>query len=282
MFLHFKAFLLSVGLFFAMELVLLRENIYSEVALAFVAFCLIFIWPLLKKFYFMTIPLFVGLGALSLLVLVDGFWEKEIVIGLSFGLFYLYLLAAFRLIEYRCDQTAQGMVNLVTLAAVFLAFVAGFGWYLNLHYSQALPFPVENWLLVAVITLAVFLISLPSFFLAAVSCQILKNKRTDRQQEETAKPAKSGAFSLGKLGSIILLTLGLALIVGQITWAVSFWPFSYLTTGTALLIIYFVLWDVIRSLIQGNLRKNKLIVNSFLAIFPLALLLISASWNLTH
>ncbi|HHX58586.1 MAG TPA: hypothetical protein GX706_02370 [Candidatus Moranbacteria bacterium] len=282
MLLHFKAFLATLFFWAMLEVVAFNEIFYSETLLVFLGFSLVVLWPLTKMLRFLALPSFIGIGALSLTVLVSGLWEKQIIIALVVAAFYLSLLAAFRLMKYNCDQTAQGVLNFVTIVAMFLWFVAGFGWYLNLYYSQTLPIDVENWMLVIVIMFAGFFITLPSFLLATASCQILELKRLSRKKKNSYLEKEVNNPTFINFRPVVFLTIIVTLVVGQLTWVLSFWPFGYLTTGATLLIIYFMFWDVVRVFIQGKLQKNRLVLNGALLIFPLIMLLFTANWHLSY
>lgn len=282
MLLHFKAFLVTLVFLIMSEVVIFEENFYSEIALLYLVFSLLVIWPFVRMLRFLALPVFIGIGALSLLVLVDGLQEKQIIIFLVVITFYLALLAAFRLMKYNCDQTAQGMLNFATIIAMFLWFVAGFGWYFNLYYSQILPIDVENWMLVGVMMFVSFFITLPTFLLATASCQTLrfryhgKNKGVSYINKRAVSPTSIN------FRPVVFLVIIITLIIGQLVWVLSFWPFGYLTTGAALLIIYFIFWDTVRNFIQGKLRRNILIMNGLLAFFPLLILLFTANWRLSY
>ncbi len=278
MLLKLNAFLFSLIFMGALELSILREALFFGVLAFLVAFSILVVWPMAGKMRFLAIPFFLSLGSLSLLYLIDGRIERQVFVILSGAVYYLALLGAYRLKLYDCDQTAQGMLNLATLATGFFWFVSNYGWYLN--------FTISAWSLVITFIGSTFLIGLPS--LRIVSEASSKIKERAKQQEVGVKKRKNSEavektndfFSEQDYLKIMMLNLVISLIMGQTIWAFSLLPFGYLTTGVITLIVYFLMWDVVRRYIQGFLLKKTIVLNIVLSIIAVGGILFSAQWTL--
>ena len=149
-----NAFLFSLIFVTALEISISNELLFFKVLIFLVLFSVLVVWPMTGKMRFLAIPFFLSLGSLSLLYLIDGKLERQVFVLLSGIVYYLALLGAYRLKLYDCDQTAQGMINLATLATGFFWFVSNYGWYLN--------FSISAWSLVVTFIGSAFLIGLPT------------------------------------------------------------------------------------------------------------------------
>jgi hypothetical protein len=216
------------------------------------------VWPLTRKPRFIALPLFLSLGSLALLSLVDHSIEKQIFIFLISSVYYITLLGGYRLRFYVSDQTALGMVNLATLSTVFLWFTAALGFYLNFH--------VQYWVMVVFVVTIIF-ISLPSFY---TNAQDFHN-RIYKDKKNKIEP---------KFIGVIFLSLILALIMSQLLWGILFWPFGYLTLGGSALIIFYEFWDVIRLHLRGELTLKRMVVNFVVGVTLLTAILLTAQWDL--
>jgi len=269
MLLKLNAFFFTLIFAGVLELSVFNENRYFYLLYFLIGFSILVIWPLARKIRFLAIPFFLSIGSLNLLILIDQISEKHIFIGLSSLVYYLALLGAYRLKKYDCDQTAQGMINLATLATVFFWFTSSYGWYLN--------FDIGNWVLVLVFVTATFSISWPSIMIGLVACK----KISYRQKGEKKKSLISfGQYIFKEHKQAVFLNLVLTLIMGEVVLAVSFWPFGYLVTGSILVIVYYVFWDAIRFFIQDGLTSKLLWFNIGWAIVAVGVILITANWKL--
>ncbi len=272
MFFYLQPIIYTLVFLLALEAVALKND-WTEVAAWFlIAFTTVVIWPLTRKPRFIALPFFLSFGALTLLFFVDHPLERQVFIFLSSFTYYLTIAGGYRLRFYNCDQTALGMVNLATAVSAFFWFTSAFAWFLN--------YQIQYWLMSLVLFLAVFLISLPSFFICA------------RDRKEREKRDKSGKNSKKKnillccgsecldFGSIIFIALVLSLISTQIFFGLFFWPFSYLTLGTCGFIIFYGFWDTIRVYLRGELTFQRVILNLFISIILLAGILATAQWEL--
>lgn len=267
----FRIALIILSLIFAgiLEVSAFRDYWYFYCLGGLVAFSVLAVWPFIRRKRFLAIPFFLSVGSLNLLFLIDSMLEKQIFIILSTVVYYLALLGGYRLRFYISDQTAQGMLNLATLATVFFWYVANYGWFLN--------FAIPTWSLVATFIGSTFLLGLPSLMIAEESfCNLLK----------TAKERpKSPVFSENHQSNrqvVILLNFVLAFIMGEVIWALALWPFRYLATGVVALIIYFIFWDSLRSYIQNRFSRGTLIFNAMLATLCIIGMLITTQWSLAR
>jgi len=258
MFFKLQPLIYSIFFLLSLEAVVFKEDWIKTMAGFLIAVTVFVVWPLTRKPRFIALPLFLSLGALALLSLVDHIIEKQVFIFLISGVYYLTLLGGYRLRFYSSDQTALGMVNLATLATAFLWFTAGLGFYLN--------FQVSEWAMVLFVATIVFL-CLPSFYINAQDF-------FDRSQKNSSIKATP------KFIGVIFLSLILALIMSQLLWGILFWPFGYLTLGGSALIIFYEFWDVVRLYIRSELTVKRIIVNFVIGLVLLLGILITAQWEL--
>lgn len=195
-----------------------------------------------KKWSYSIIPVLFSVSSVALLYLIGPSYERQVFIVLASAMYYLALFGSHRLAEYKGDKTAKGMIAAVALASIFFVYASVYGLYLNFLV------PIY-WLIIAYL-LATLLASFQYF-------SILREK-SDK---------KVWAYSF-------LLSLAMA----EIIWTMNYWPFGYLTTGAVALIIYYVLWEMVRSYFLGTLSKNKAIF-SLIAFFILtSVVLLSSKW----
>lgn len=258
MFFRLQPIIYSLIFLVALEVFAIKDDFAVGVIIFLVIFSFFIIWPLARKLRFLAIPLFLSLSSVSLLYLINHRVEKQIFIFLSFFIYYISVLGAYRLKMYRYDTTAQGMINLATLVIAFFWFTSNIGWFLN--------FKIENWILVLTFFASSFLISLPSLSLAVVK----KEDETENKNGKVKSNHKAVSF----------LTLILATLMSQWAWAITFWPFGYLTTGVITLIVFYMTWDVIRSYLKRELTVQRFMANAFLSFLLLIGILMTTSWDL--
>jgi len=234
---------------------------------------LLLVWPFIKRLRFVAMPFFLSSGALNLLYLVDGETKRILFIVLATIVYYLALLGAYRLRHYDCDLTAQGMINLATIVTVFFWFVSNYGWYLN--------FDIDSWVLVVVFIVSTFLITFPSLAICFVSCYKIRYRRRKWGRYITRQELISALTEQIKVERIALFFSSiLALIMGEIIWGLSQWPFGYLVTGTASVLFFFLFWIIIRRFIQGRLTRKFVVVNISLVFILVILMLVTSPWTL--
>ncbi|MBU2028294.1 hypothetical protein KJ761_00165, partial [Patescibacteria group bacterium] len=157
------------------------------------------------------------------------------------GIYYLGLYGINRLGLYAKDQTALAMLITASATTVFFSFSSFYGIYLN--------FLVPIYILMLVYFLVTFLISLAYFFL------IQNNKKT-----------------------ALIYSFVLALIMAELIWTMNFWPFGYLTTGVIALILYYILWDLIRGHFLNILNKKRVVINLVFFSILIVWVLITSKW----
>ena len=258
MFLKLQPLIYSIFFLLSLEAVVLKEDWVKNMAWVLIALTILIVWPLTRKPRFIALPLFLSLGALALLSLVDHFVEKQIFIALISVVYYLTLLGGYRLRFYSSDQTALGMVNLATLSTAFMWFTAALGFYLNykVHYGVMVGFIGT-----------IFFLTMPSL------CTNAKDAH-DRFQRRGIKVPNT------KFIGIIFLNLILALMMSQLFWGILFWPFGYLTLGGAALIIFYEFWDVIRLYVRNELTLGRVVSNCIVGVILLTGILWTAQWSL--
>ncbi len=259
MFFKLQPILYSLIFVIALEVLAMRESFVVWVVVFLIIFSFFIIWPLARKLRFLAIPFFLSLSSVSLLYFIDNAIEKQVFIFLSLVVYYFSVLGVYRLKLYRYDTTAQGMINLVTLATAFFWFASNVSWFLN--------FKIQNWVLILTFFGSSFLISLPSFYVATI-----------RKENEDGK--KEEGLMKNNQGAVFFLTLALSVVMSQWAWGITFWPFGYLTTGVATLIVFYVFWDAIRSYLKRDFTSKRLLANIFLSLLLLAGVLMTTEWNL--
>jgi hypothetical protein len=194
-----------------------------------------------NRWVFSIMPFFFALSCIGLLYLISFNLEEQVFILLSSGIYYLGLYGTNRLGLYEKDQTALAMLATVLMAAIFFSFSGFYGIYLN--------FLVPIHVLMLAYFLITFFISLAYFFLI----------------QDKKKMA-------------VVYSLVLALIMSELIWTMNFWPFGYLTTGSIALILYYILWDLVRSHFLNILSKKRVIINLIFFFLLIFFVLITSKW----
>lgn len=245
MFLKLRPFLYSLLFLLGLEFVIyIRDNF--NLVISTVAFLiLIALWEgkhVGAKWKFSILPIFFTLSSAALLYLITLAYEQQIFIALASSMNYLALFGAYRLGIYEKDQTAKGMNMAATSTTIFFIYASAYGLYLN--------FLVPLYILMLVYFLSTLLVSYQYF-------SIIKNNEQ-------------------KVVWIYSFLLGLAMM--EIVWAISFWPFGYLTTGVIALILYYILWSIVQGHFLNNLSQKRAIVNIVFFSFLILLVLITSKW----
>ncbi len=271
MFLKFKLIILSFIFATGLGVFSWRADLYFGVLGFLILFNLLLIWPLSERIRFLAIPFFLSIGSLNLLYLIDGQMERILFIILATIIHYLSLLGAYRLKQYDCDQTAQGMINLATIITIFFWFVSNYGWYLN--------FAIDSWVLVVTFVASTFFITLPSLTICFVSCYKINYRQ--KKQKETKKNFVIALKQQLKVEKTALFFSSiLAFIMGEVIWGLSFWPFGYLITGMTAVIIFFLFWSVVRRFIMGRLTKKFMAVNIVMMLTLVVLMILTSPWDI--
>ena len=268
-----KIQIILFSLFFgsALSFFVWKEEHYFYVLGFLALFSLLLIWPLTKRMRFLAIPFFLSIGSLNLLYLVDGLYERIFFIVSAVSIYTLSLWGANRLKKYDCDQTAQGMVNLATIITIFFWLVSNYGWYLN--------FEISSWMLVITTISSTFLIILPSLTISFVACYKV-HYRQDKKKRKKDNFVLAFKQQIKIQRVALFFSFIIAFVMGEIIWALSFWPFGYLTTGMTAVIIFFLFWTIVRKFIRKELTKRFIIVNIFIMIIIIIIMIITSPWSI--
>jgi hypothetical protein len=193
------------------------------------------------RWIFSILPTILVFSSTALLYLVTFNLERQIFIVLSAGMYYLSLLGAFRMKSAPTDQTAKGMLLAGSFTAIFFSYSAIYGFYLN--------FFVPVYLLILVYFLISLFLSLETLY-----------------------------FFQGDKRQIWIFSLILSFILSQLIWTMNFWPFGYLTTGVVALILYYVLWEIVRSYFSLILSKKRMVRHLVGTFILITLVLLASKW----
>ena len=241
MLLKFRTLLYSLIFLAGLELVVAKPNWVVLVVVILFFISLVEGRRMGKSWLFSVLPVFFTLSSTALLYLIASFLEQQVFIFLSSIMYYFSLFGAFRLGEYRGDQTARGMNMAAALATIFFAYASAYGLYLN--------FLVPLWLLMLTYLLVTFFVSFQYFSI----------------------------IEIDKI-KIWVYSLLLALIMAEIIWTMNFWPFGYLTTGVIALILYYILWDLSQIYLLNILSKRRVVANMIFFSIIIVCVLLSAKW----
>jgi hypothetical protein len=242
MFLKIRTLLLSLVFVLSLELVVLNQQWVLYVLFFLVALSFYEGLKMGKKLSAVILPIFFSSSTLAMLYLISPTYEKQAFILISASIYYLILLGSFRLTAAPRDKTAKAMNMAGTLATIFYTFSSAYGLYLN------------------------FFVPLWSLMVAYLGITLLVSYQQLSLIEE------------GDPNQVWLYSFLLALFMAEIIWTMNFWPFGYLTTGVIALILYYVLWDTIKSDIQGNLNPKRTLANAVFFSFLMLLVLVSSKW----
>src|SRR3989344_4009878 len=239
---HFTIFFWSIIFLFGLELLVVHPiasplgwYIFSMVFLIIVS--LAAARKVTKYFSDAFLPGLLALAAPMLLSLIDHPVERQVFIVLSMLMYYCALLGLYRLRHAPTDQTAQEFLNTAAMAALFFFYAGVYGLYLN--------FSVPLWGLMLLYFFGTTMTSYKTFI------------GIERE-------------GIGKRRLWLYSTL-LGLLMSELAWVMSFWPFGYLTTGTLALIFFFLVWDISFDAFHRGLSLKKA---AFRLIFFLLLIII--------
>jgi hypothetical protein len=242
MFLKFRPLLYSLVFLAGLELIILFYRHVFVIAVFLLAFSIYESRKLGGKWKYSVLPAFFSVSSVSLLYLIALSYEQQIFVILASSMYYLSMLGAYRLGQYGGDKTAIGMNMAATASTIFFTYASAYGIYLN--------FLVPLYFLMIAYLIVTLLVSFQHFSI------IRKNSNE----------------------SAWVYSFVLALAMAELIWAMSYWPFGYLTTGTIALILYYVIWDVIQNYFMDSLSKKRVIGNMALFIVLISFILISAKW----
>ncbi len=190
------------------------------------------------------IPSLLALASPTLLSLIDHPTERQVFIVLSAFMYYAALLGNYRLHHAPTDKTAEAFLNSAAMAAMFFFYAGLYGFYLNFS------FPL--WGLMLLYSLGTTLTSYETF--------ITVDKKERRR--------------------VMLYSLLLGFIMGEIAWVMSLWPFGYLTVGVIGTIFYFLVWDISFDAFRDKLSLKKATLRILFFLGLILLLLISSPWRI--
>ncbi len=247
---HLGIFLWSVLFFLAMQFVAAREYptsfwtgyIFSIATLSVIS--LVSAGKITKRLRNSFLPLFLSFSMPSFLLLVDSPGEKTVIAVIAASMYYLGFLALYRIRHAPSDGTARTFLSISMLSVLFFFYSAAFGFYLN--------FSVPLWSLI-------LLFSLGSF---GAAYQTLSAALPDNRRR------------------VALYASAIAFGTAEIAFLISFWPFGYLTAGSAMLVFFYIPWNMANSLFLGMLSRKRTVVYLFLSLILLTILLLSASWRM--
>jgi hypothetical protein len=242
MFLKLQPIIYSIIFFLGLEFIMFSHRHVIATAVILLFFSIYAGKRLGGRWGFSTLPAFFSVSSIALLYLIALSYEQQIFAVLASAMYYLSLLGAYRLGQYRDDKTAKGMNMAATASTIFFTYASAYGLYLN--------FLVPIYILMISYLVVTLLVSYQH-------------------------------FSIGKDNSkrvVWIYSFIVALIMSELIWTMNFWPFGYLTTGVIALILYYVIWDVIQCYFSGNISKKRVVTNLVLITFLIGMILMSAKW----
>ncbi|MDO8566185.1 MAG: hypothetical protein Q7S04_03320 [Candidatus Moranbacteria bacterium] len=246
---HFTVFFWSVIFAFGLEAIAgnpisLSWGWYFFSILPLVIISLVASRRITKRYADAFLPGLLSFVAPMLLSLIDNSTERQVFIALSTLMYYFSLLGIYRLRHAPADKTAKAFLYSATMAAMFFFYTGVYGFYLNFS------FPL--WGLMLIYFLGTALTSYETFL--------------GVEQQEHRRM---------RLYSVLL-----GLVMGEMAWVMSFWPFGYLTTGAMDLIFFFVIWDIALDGFRQRLSLKKAVVRILFFSVLIALLLSSTPWRI--
>jgi len=191
------------------------------------------------------------LGLLSfsvplLLSLIDHPAQRRIFIVLSAAMYYFALLGLYRFRYAPKDKTAQALVDMASISALFFYYTGIFGFYLNFS------FPLWGLMLL--------------YFFGTVF---------------TSYNTFTNTKYLGvKKKKVLIYSLLLGTFMCELAWVMSFWPFGYLTSGVLALSFFFLLWDICFDFFWQSVSFRKIFFRMSVLFSLIGLLLFSTPWHI--
>ena len=192
------------------------------------------------------LPGLLGISAPMLLSLIDNAAEQQVFVAVSALMYYFALLGMYRLRHAPEDQTAQAFLNTAAMAGLFFFYAGMYGFYLNFS------FPL--WGLMLLYFFGTMLASYETFI-------GIEREGADKKR----------LWFYGIL---------LGLLMSEMAWVMSFWPFGYLTAGALALIFLFMLWDISFDAFHRTLSLKKAAWRIFFLLVLVGILLLSTPWRI--
>jgi hypothetical protein len=197
-----------------------------------------------KRYTDAFLPGLLSFAAPMLLSLIDHPKQRQVFVVLSAIMYYFALLGIYRLRHAPEDKTAKAFLYSATMAAMFFFYTGVYGFYLNFS------FPLWGLMLI--------------YFLG-----------TALTSHETFLGVRKQDYRRTRLYSVLL-----GLIMGEIAWVMSFWPFGYLTAGAVDLIFFFIIWDIALDGFRQKLSLKKAVMRILFFFILILLLLFSTPWRI--
>jgi hypothetical protein len=129
------SFVFSFGLWFvAQGEVLLQWSWYLSVIGPLVFISVIAAERVTHRIVDAALPILLSVTAPVLLSLIDAPVERELFVVIAGGMYYLGLLALYRLRSAPTDQTAQALLSTAIMAAMFFFYSGIYGFYVNFNF----------------------------------------------------------------------------------------------------------------------------------------------------
>lgn len=242
MFLYFPAIFQSIIFTLALEAVLFYRGFFWFSFAAFLVLFLISFKIFSKVWSGWFIAMVFYCSIWTILHLIDYNTERHIFIIISGLVNYFLLFGIYRISAKPDSETAKSVVSMSVMAVIFLFFSSTYGVYLN--------FNLPSWFLMTFYFFNIAVISYQYFLLTG---------------EENSK-------------KVLVYSLVLGFCVLEMGWVINFWPFGYLTTGTILLMFYYIIWDLSKNYFQNILSVKKVVLNLIFFILMSSMVLYSSIW----
>lgn len=242
MFLYLPAIFQSIIIVLVLEWIFFHEGFFWIYLFLFLLISFLSFRIYVKVWSGWFIVLIFYLSIWTILHLIDYDIEKHIFIGIGGLVNYFLLFGIYRISKKPDSETAKGVVAMVNMAVVFLFFSASYGVYLN--------FDIPSWLLMPFYFFNIAFVSYQYFLLTG---------------EENKK-------------KILIYSLILGFGVLEIGWIINFWPFGYLTTGTVLLMFYYIILDLSQNYFKNVLSVKKVLINLIFFMIASSVVLYSSRW----
>lgn len=248
-----RLLILPILYFLSVELILVKPALFFWVALALAVASILGVFQVSKKKRtFLTIcPLMFLVGSFFVLPLIGSKFFIHFYVVIASFIFWLsfFQLRLFFSSEVRLLKISLDLGKSINLIACLLWFSGIYGLYTN--------FSLPSTLVTFLAVLAVFLLGFHFLKLSLF---------------ETSENNHSVA------PRFILALLVIDIVVLEILWALLFLPFSHLTAGAVMVIIYWVALDIWQGKFRGILSKNFVLNRLVLGTLLVTLVLATSQW----
>ncbi|MFZ2187654.1 MAG: hypothetical protein WAV46_03480 [Candidatus Moraniibacteriota bacterium] len=246
---HFTIFFWTIIFSLGLEFVALNPffptwSWYIFSILPLIVISLIACRKITKRYADVFLPGLLSLVAPTLLSLIDYPAQRQAFVMVSALMYYFALLGLYRLRHAPADKTAKAFLYSATMAAMFFFYAGVYGFYLNFSFP-----------LWGLMTLSFFGTALTSY--------------------ETFLGVATQEYRRMRLYSILL-----GLVMGEMAWVTSFWPFGYLTTGAVTLVFFFIIWDIALDGFRQKLSLKKALFRILFFVVLVGIVLYSTPWHI--